>query len=200
MDVKEFWNRVHRKNQSLWITGSAPESVYNFHSFPSEVEGKAIMEIGVGTGGSIKHLSKKNDVYAIDICEEALGRVSDISTVAFTKDMRTLGDGFIDLALCHLVFQHCDDDMVEFIISNVMYALREDGVFHFQFAHLPQEIALHKEIQWARDNGIMHFRTLAEMNELVERSGGVVSYCSDARVWPNSNNITWYMMQAKRVS
>jgi len=202
MDIKEFWNSVHTRNETLWLTNSNPQNVYKMHSFPTNSSETILeVEVGVGTGGSIQaHAGRKNKVVAVDISPEALNKVSNISRTCLTENMPTaLESSFVDRALCHLVFQHCNDDMVKFIITNVLRTLKPTGIFHFQFAELPYSVSdFDESYKFAINNGIMHFRSLAEITKLVEECGGELVYTSEPIVWTTQYNITWYMLQIKR--
>ena len=132
MNRQDFWEDNHNKNDNYWLTGSLAEEIFNTHEL-KDVVNKKVLEIGIGLGYFTKELFLlNNQVYACDISQNALNRVRDFSKTYLTQELKIVEP--VDLAICHLVFQHCDDTEIERIINDVN--LTQDGVFTFQFAYL----------------------------------------------------------------
>jgi hypothetical protein len=196
-DKEDIWQKLHETDNIEWLAGSSPYSVYKFHKI-TPPKNKTILEIGIGLGHSIEVMDKDNKVIAVDICQKALDRVSHIADTFLTEDMGDIQEGSVDTALCHLVFQHCTDEMVEFIIEKTLRCLTPEGSFHFQFAECT-EVDLLTNYKFAFDHDIMHFRDKDTIEEMVKRSGGVVRRVLDPINWRNRNTtyrtVTWHMFE-----
>jgi SAM-dependent methyltransferase len=196
-NLDAFWETAHKNKSKFWLTGSDPESVYQLHNLSAylrENENLSILEIGVGYGNSVAHLSKRHKVTALDISEEALEKLHNCETV-LTKNFDKIKDNSFDLILCHLVFQHCDDKMVKHLVSNSIRCLKPDGIFSFQFAYLPGE-----PTDYYRDtlNKVHFFRSPREMAEVVQKSGGKVLGVSAPKVFTRESNIHWHVLQCAK--
>jgi len=199
-DLKSFWNNAHSKDEKLWLTKSDPNYVYKLHNFPYNTSDKTIIEIGIGFGDSVRYLAQKNKIIAIDIAEEALKRVNTIADTYLTENIVNIEDNSVDYALCHLVLQHCNDNMVKFIISNIIRILKDNGVFYFQFADISSKDLdnISDNYKKAISDNILHFRSIDKIRDIVEESKGKMSYISDPLIHTREYNITWYMIQVKK--
>lgn len=198
MNNIEFWENNHKNNERYWLTGSTPEQVYSLHNILSIINNSNnlnICEIGIGLGDSIKYLSTKHNTTAIDISQTALTKVNNIAKTYLTKDIINIKDKF-DLILCHLVLQHCDNDMFTFIIQNSIKLLKEDGVFSFQFAYLPNIKNLDNITLSHVNNKFLYFRTLEEVENIVSKFSKI-DYISAPIIHKNEFNIHWYIIHLK---
>lgn len=194
-EKKNIWWNIHEDDDVKWLTDSRPLDVYKCHQMVPPTN-KIYMEIGIGRGKSIEFNSDKNKVIAVDICQNALDRVSGVSDTYLTENMGLIQEKTIDVVLCHLVFQHCNDEMVEFIIKHSIRTLKNDGVFHFQFANSTQvrNITFH---EFCIRNDIMHFRNKEVVVDMVNRNNGIVKKILPP-VYYEHENITWYMFRVTR--
>ena len=126
---KEFWETNHKKNNRYWLTDSEPSYVYKLHGLTQDLltPGQYVMEVGVGTGKSINKLAENQMVFAVDISEEALNKVKDVAIVIQVHHGKDWPKNVVDVALCHLVFQHCDDNDFRYIIRKVLESLTPGG-------------------------------------------------------------------------
>jgi len=199
---KDLWENIQKKNEILWLTRSKTKSVLRYHNITIEKnkeKQKTIMEIGIGFGNTIKKLSKYYNVIAVDISQIALNRVNKIAKTYLTEDLSLIKHNSVDWVLCHLVFQHCDDAMVKYLLKNVLNILKVDGFFSFQFADLPNKnVFFDENYKYALENGIMHFRSLEKMKQIINDCGGKIISISHPIIWPNSYNITWYIIKCNK--
>jgi SAM-dependent methyltransferase len=163
MLTQEFWDTQHRQNSRYWLTDSIPAHVLAQHRVGRPTN-KRVMDIGVGTGGLVTYLAKYgNTMIACDISPVALERVRYTAQVVLPKDLLTVEP--VDLAICHLVFQHCVDATMFEIIRNVR--LTETGLFSFQFAYLAGPPS--NSIQVKMDAEQLVFRPLEHVLSGIER-------------------------------
>jgi hypothetical protein len=129
--MSDFWENKHRLEDAYWLTGSGVDSYSFYHNINwGPLKGKKILEIGVGTGN---FLNQCNDflLYASDISTTALNRINHLVISSYlSKDINKCPE--VDLAICHLVFQHNNISEVERIINEVN--LTTTGIFSFQYA------------------------------------------------------------------
>lgn len=130
---KKFWNQEHVKGKD-WIGNSSFKKIIEYHKLDVEnYRNKKILDIGVGSGDFLKNIKKyTNNLYASDISNIALKKVENYAETFLTDDLKKIPK--VDLAICHLVFQHCLDEEVERIINEIQLA--DNGIFSFQYAYL----------------------------------------------------------------
>jgi len=199
-DNKAFWERIHRENTRYWLTDSDPGSVYKLHNLTKEilVPEKNILEIGVGTGRSIMHLKELHNVFAVDIAETALDRVKTYATIIQVYDKDKWPVNKINIALCHLVFQHCNDSVFRFIIERVLESLVPDGFFSFQSADA-DDSKLDNHYRKSVNDNLMFFRQKNEIIDKIEELGGRVISISDDILHPNECDIVWNIFRIAKV-
>ena len=193
-----FWEKAHQNKDQLWLTGSNPKEVYTNHnvgSIISDNKNLSILEIGIGLGDSIRFLSERHKVTAMDISADAFKAV-ECDTV-LTKDFTSIQDKQFDFILCHLVLQHCDDEMVEYLLSNSFRCLKAKGIFSFQFAVLPPGQEL-DDFYKTTLNSIHYFRTNKQMADIVKKANGKVVGQTLQRSFPAECNIIWKFMKCSR--
>jgi SAM-dependent methyltransferase len=199
-DKKAFWEEVHKKNTVYWLTDSDPDYVYKLHDITQEVAvpRKNILEIGVGTGKSIIHLKKLHNVYAVDIAEAALEKVKDGVITIQVNDQDRWPKNIIDIALCHLVFQHCNDNILKFVIKQVLKSLVLGGFFTFQSADADEDKLDANYIKLVNDN-LMFFRKKNEVTDIIKELGGKVIKISTDILHPNECDIIWNIFRVVKV-
>jgi len=180
-----LWDSYHKSNNHYYLTGSSLMSILNLHKINIPV-GLTIMEIGVGSGKCTKELHEMgNKIIGIDICNSALNKVKKFATVFLTKEMVKIKRNSVDIAICNLVFQHCDNDMAKFILKNSFNSIKIGGFLSCQFANIynnsewesyrkSSQITDKKghPIKELLSNGIIFFRTPEEFTSLIEQSIG----------------------------
>jgi SAM-dependent methyltransferase len=214
IDLVEFWEQKHVEQDGCWLTGAGP-GVYATMGLGDLLQTKRlnVLEIGIGTGTQIRALAERHSVIAVDICPSALLKVNDCAKTVLTCDMPSIESQTIDIAICHLVFQHCAKNMFEFIVEQTIRTLKIGGEFVFQTAGLPNiESVLKGEIpctfKWenkgiipdfyAREIGKTHFfRDIEDVMATVNRFGRVISV-SNPIVYPDHCNITWNYVRCGR--
>lgn len=127
---EDFWRAQHISEDSFWLTGTRLAPLLVCYGL-AEPEGLDITEIGVGLRYVTKALAARNRVTAVDLIEEAIAPTRAYSTGLLIHDLQQARPA--DLAICHLVFQHCASDMVARILD---VPLKPDGVFAFQTVYL----------------------------------------------------------------
>ena len=153
MDRQAFWTEAHKQHDHYWLAGTTPEMIVQHYGAPLPV-GRFVTEIGVGLGHITRELHKTNVVTAVDIVPKAL------ETIAGAYDTG-LGIQHLaqatpaDWAICHLVFQHCEEKMVRFILRET--PLAAGGVFLFQTAYpVAEHVSVTDEGRVARGELIWH--------------------------------------------
>ena len=194
MANKNFWDKQHSHNNKYWLTGSNPVRVVNMHDVKN-VNFDTFLDIGIGQGEMSKYMKYLGKtVYACDISDVALEKVKIYtSKMALTPDLSTLPPA--DLAICHLVFQHCNDEMITKIINNVN--LTKDGVFSFQFACIrPGEVA-NKNVQTLLDKGTHYLRDLDDIKNIIDTSNKKLISHSEPMDFYHPENLRWYFCKVQ---
>jgi len=198
--MRGFWETAHEKTHTLWLTGSTPKKVYAIHQMPP-LKNKVIMEIGIGTGDSVRYLKNHgNDMIAVDIANAALKRVEDVAVVCRTDNLPTIPDDSVDFVLCHLVVQHCAPDMVRYMFREVFRVLKPEGVFSFQYAVLEssQEVLEESPLWPTVVAGQHHFYTRPRIATLIEEAGGVLLEELDGGLYGKQGvNIRWRIVRSR---
>lgn len=196
LEYKAFWDKNHSDNVLLWLTGSRVAQVFELHRL-TELFNINFMDIGVGMGEMCRHQhSLGNQVYAVDISEIALQKIKDFSRAQiFINDLVKVEPNLIDLAVCHLVMQHCNDEMCKYIIDNVYNALKPNGVFSIQFAGVDNVSRLDNEIGSDVQNGF--FRSPHKMMELTKDISPDEIMITRRISFPKTP-VYWHIMQIKK--
>lgn len=191
MDKTLFWEINHSICDKYWLTGSTLSDVLNYHAL-SNVANLKVLEIGIGFGTMTEQLHlANNEVFACDISTEALKKVSTFAKI-YTTDQFNLIEP-VDLAICHLVFQHCDDDEIERIIKSVI--LKENGIFSFQFACIREDDPPNRLVQQYINNKTHHFRTLDTVKQMIEKSNKQICLISEPIHFYQPENFSWYIVK-----
>lgn len=163
---QSFWEDKHDKTDTNWLTGSDIDRILGFYKLsPSDLSGKTVMEIGVGTGNSIKEISKlAQKTYGVDISETALDKIKSIVTGTY-QSSKLKNAPKCDIIICHLVFLHCSDDEVARIINDA--PLTKNGKLYFQASGLKDDVITDKVRETLIDNGSHFFRNTEEMKKII---------------------------------
>ena len=182
---KEFWEKQHASNIKYWLTGTKLTSIQTYHRISfKEYKDRKILEIGVGLGDTLHSLREyTKNLYAADISDKALNKVSSFSSVYSTKDLVKIPP--VDLAICHLVFQHCDDQEVERIINDVQ--LLDTGIFSFQYAYFREANPIKFSDEFVDINETHFFRSQEKMRAIITRSNKKIIGTPEIRVHPDFN-------------
>lgn len=192
---KDFWENKHNDADSWWLTGTTINQLLYYHELlETNFHNKTVLEIGVGLGTCTPNLKKiSNILYCCDVSETALNRVKEFSDKQFlTTNLVNIEP--VDIAVCHLVFQHCTDQEIARIINEVN--LTDNGVFSFQFAALKDNI-ITSSIQQMIDAGSHFFRSVETVKEIISHSNKEIVYISDPVWWGGKNKHEWYFIKVR---
>jgi len=191
--MRNFWDRQHQSGSKSWLTFTPPSHVFKQHSLP-QLTGKLILDIGVGNGDFSRWCVEcGNSVIACDISPVALSKLAGIARTVLVDDISTIPP--VDLAVCHLVFQHCDDAAMSHILRNVQ--LVKDGLFSMQVAWLDGEPS--PPVQKMMSDGLLVFRSLDHTKQLIETAGLSITWISSEIPYTYCGcRIVWHIIHAQR--
>jgi hypothetical protein len=192
---KEFWEDKHNADDNWWLTGTGIRQLLNYHNITEDnTKNCVVLEIGVGLGTCTAGLQKiSKSLFCCDVSESALLRVKDLSNRQFlTADLKYAPP--VDIAICHLVFQHCTDEEITRIINDVN--LTDAGIFSFQFAALKNNI-ITTSVQQMINNGSHFFRSLETIKEIVSQSNKEICDISRPKWWGGKNQHEWYFIKVR---
>ena len=193
---KDFWESKHEISDRYWLTGSSLGEIKHYHNLKDyDLKNKKILEIGVGLGNLSKELTEYTEnLICCDISEEALTNVSDKVTKKYlTTNLKEIEP--VDLAICHLVFQHCVDNEIERIINDVV--LNDNGIFTFQFAYLRDNEPPNSNVLGLINLGSHHFRSLEKIKSMVDKAGKEIIWMSEPYNFHNPENFSWLIVKIK---
>jgi SAM-dependent methyltransferase len=209
MEINDFWEEAHQKNEELWLTGSYFGEVWGSLDIVSKfLPGITVLNIGVGLGRDTQELSSKGAVVdVLDISQTALNRVKDITRNQYlSSNLGTLPINEYDIAVSHLVTQHMNDEDLAKQIRYVTRSLKSTGIFAMQFAFIndtPEDKNSYDLVYGSimdrppEQRGHM-FRTLDQMKHIVETvCDGKISWVSDIRTYEHTP-IKWYYIHIKK--
>ena len=165
---KDFWETEHIGNTG-WLTGTSFESLLQqFALTLSDIQGKKVLEIGVGRGHCTESFKEfAGELYCCDISEGALDKVRSMAKEVYqTADISQAPQ--VDLAISHLVFVHCTDDEMLRLINDIN--LNEGGRFMFQVSGLKDGILTDQAKTTLVDDGSHFFRSIEETKDIINRS------------------------------
>lgn len=193
MDSK-FWDTQHSNTSDVyWLTGSPPKIMQSYHNLSiKNYKDKKILEIGVGTANFLNYL--KNNItkklYAADISQIALSKVSSFAVTALTDNIKNLDP--VDLAICHLVFQHCNNIEIERIINDVQ--LTKNGIFSFQYAFLRENTKAKFRDKNVILNKTHFFRSPEEIRNIISNSNKCI--INESKIYSFSD-FNWEVIKVK---
>lgn len=186
--MEHFWEIKHKQSDDYWLTGSNPYHVLKEHDIHNYKE-KIILDIGVGKGDFAKEISKYSKIISVDISYTALDKINNFAKTYHISKLKEIEP--VDLAICHLVFQHCDNETIQNIINDIN--LKQDGFFSFQFAYLREEP--NKNVKQLINNKTHHFRTLEEIKIIINTTNKKILNISKPIHFFGTENISWYFIK-----
>ncbi len=190
--MEDFWNNAHSKKLNYWINSSNSNDILNYHNFNQNISDKLILDLGIGLGYLTEYLSKNNKVISVDISDVALKKVKNIAYKTYnTSELLKIEP--VDLAICNLVFQHCDDEEIERIIREIQ--LKDDGIFSFQFAFLRENEEPNDFVKELIKNKTHYFRSLEKIKEFVNKCGKKIVSISEPIHWRHTENFSWLFVK-----
>jgi 2-polyprenyl-3-methyl-5-hydroxy-6-metoxy-1,4-benzoquinol methylase len=209
MEIKDFWEEAHQKNEELWLTGSYLNQVWDPLNITSKLApGLEVLNIGVGLGRDTAELKDKGVIVdALDISQTALDRVKTITRNQYlASHIRSLPSQAYDVAVSHLVTQHMNESDLIQQVAHVLRSLKPDGIFAMQFAFIDETTEAYIQLERAYNNIMSQppeqrghmFRTLNKMKVIVEDvCGGKISWVSAVKEY-SFTPIKWYYINIKR--
>jgi len=189
--MQEFWSKQHEADERFWLTGTPPALVFTMHGIEVP-ENMTVLDIGVGTGDFTNWCAARgNQMIACDISETALNKVKATAETYLVEDLSKAPPA--DMAICHLVFQHCSDEMVLHILKSVQ--LKPSGIFSFQFACLLNPVVT-PLLQTYIDEGKLVFRGQDAIYKLIEQAGPRQLLMSGVSAYNwKGNSIGWHFVK-----
>lgn len=187
-----FWNNAHSKKLYYWINSSNSNDILNYHNFNQNISDKLILDLGIGLGYLTEYLSKNNKVISVDISDVALEKVKEFAYKTYNSSELSKIEP-VDLAICNLVFQHCDDEEIERIIREIQ--LKDDGIFSFQFAFLRENEEPNDFVKELIKNKTHYFRSLEKIKEFVNKCGKKIVSISEPIHWNHTENFSWLFVK-----
>jgi SAM-dependent methyltransferase len=196
--MNTFWEEKHRVRDTYWLTGTQAHDILNMHNIPMDMSFHSALDIGVGFGYLTRFFhQQKKTVYACDISPIALNNIRSFTAGTFvTNELAKVPP--VDLAICHLVFQHCNDAEIHRIIQDVN--LTPTGIFSFQFAFLRDGEPLKPRVKELIQLGTHHFRTLDTIKHMVHDSNKEIVAVSEPIHYNEDENFSWLFVMVKNKS
>lgn len=188
-----FWEEKHKKNDIYWISETNDAFyILDLHKIDRTISGLKILDIGIGAGHLSKYLyDNKNSMFCCDISKNALEKVQHFAKTYLTDELKRIEP--VNLAICNLVFQHCNDDEVQRILSEVR--LEDNGVFSFQFAFLRENEEPNDNVKQLINMGTHHFRSLEKMKEMINIANKRIVNISEPIHYYGRENFSWYIVK-----
>ena len=187
-----FWEDKHKHNNEYWLSNTNDyKYILDLHGIDININNKKILDIGIGSGNLIRYLYSRNIVFSCDISQNALNNVKDFSKTYLTHELNSIEP--VDIAICNLVFQHCDDTEVQRILNDVQ--LNDSGFFTFQFAFLRENEEPNDNVKRLINLGTHHFRSLEKIKDMVINANKKIVYISNPIHYYNDENFSWYIVK-----
>lgn len=190
-DKQSFWNSQHDNNNPYWLTGSDPKTVLSQHNVLDAFKNaKTFLDIGVGMGNMSKYCKSQNKfVIACDISDIALNKLSNIvDKRVYTNEIKTIEP--IDLAVCHLVFQHCDDETIKNIINDT--PLKDGAILSFQFASPIDNNKLNGNVCDLINLGTHYIRSKQDIENIVSNTNKKIIGYAKHIDFKSPENLRWH--------
>ncbi|SRR6266404_1050146 len=127
--------------------------------FLDGIFGKIAVDIGAGTGILISRLQNFETKIALDISEEMLSQIKDLSVAKVVGDVHQLMliDGSVDLIICRQLLHYCD---LATAFQNLKRVLSHHGLVHIvqvvDFERVPESW----DQEWASFRNVCHRKHL----------------------------------------
>jgi len=198
MSCPEFWEDKHSTKDKYWLTDSNAQEVLKMHGvLPEFGKCKTFLDVGVGFGGMTKYVkAKKKHVTSTDISRTALDHLKDVpDKTILINEVSSVEP--VDLAVCHLVLQHCNNETITKIMNDV--PIKDDtGILSVQFACLRPGDKPNKNVQNLLKNGTHYLRSLEEFKELVHSGTNKEVVVISAPIdFKKTENLRWYFCKLK---
>lgn len=192
--MDSFWEKNHIDNNGWWISSSITAiDILNCHDIDINISNLKILDIGVGAGNLTKYLSKNNTMISCDISNTALNNIKDYAKIYNTLELKNIEP--VDLAICNLVFQHCNDTEITRIINEIN--LSDNGIFSFQFAFLRENEIPTNFVKENIKNGTHYFRSLSTIIDIINNSNKNIAKISEPINFYGEENFSWYIIKIK---
>lgn len=142
--------------------------------FNINILGKIMIELGCGAGRMTKFLSySTKKLYAMDISQgilnkaiERIGSRKNVEFIVSPGDFSFLPEYSIDIIFSVAVFQHANEESVEYYLKDGATTLKQGGYFIFQIPISSQHETIPYENEPAVD---MTYWTLGEIKQLAKK-------------------------------
>jgi len=134
--IESFWNECHKNEALMYLSGCTFDETVNFLQVPDKAKpGISVLEIGVGMGYVTKGFFELGaTVDCLDISLVALSRVQGYCRKTYhVAEIKNLADNCYDLVVCHNVVQHMPTVDLRAELTEVIRALKSDGVLAIEF-------------------------------------------------------------------
>ena len=182
------WKEIHQVRDRGMLSGSNPHAVLNYHKIlHSDLSGKAVIDVGVGMGIMARHLWTLGvtRVIGVDIVPEALVQLEYRAESYLVEDLPVVP--LADCAICHLVMQHCSDELVSKTLKGLHGSLSPSGWLSVQFGGATGPVP--------GDRGDVVWREKEQCRELCE-SAGFLILASNLQ-WTHGP-VEWYVFRCRR--
>jgi len=186
---RDFWENQHQKKDTYWLTGSSAQNVLRYHGNPP-ISG-IILDIGIGMARFMKDISKTHTIMGVDISPEAVKRGSQYGDCFLVDQLSSVPP--VDWAFCHLVFQHCSDEIVQKIIDEV--PLKPGGIFSFQFAYINPGETPTDFLKTVLAQGQHYLRDETRMNEILTKTSKRIVKVANRVSFHHPENLSWSIYQ-----
>ena len=178
-EIIEWWERNHLSDNRKWLTGSSLTQYLDFFEVHAEYrKAHKVLEVGIGLTNAITSMFKDGkEVYATDISEAALNKVSSFVHTFQLSELNKLPLNSIDIVFSFLVAQHINDEMLIYHLTHILPALKKDGIFCLHYAGELNGNSNGQGQVAQQKGGIV--RTSTDMKNLVRSAKGmIVGDCS----------------------
>jgi len=201
----ETWRGYHEAEYLPGLTGTSFKHMVQYYELEAILfKGMNVLEIGVGLGRCAQGFYEYGcNMFALDICEEAFHKIRNYIVASYLhKNVEKLPEGFVDLAVSHLVTQHMSESDILNQFPAVIRSLKSSGSFRVQFAGstIAEENNIKETIVgMPADNKVSMLggrmvRTSNYAVELVKKCGGKVIHTSSLRHFPKYKSY-WYWLE-----